>query len=165
MMSAYGTGYIQYTANNSDKYTFASTHYQSLVRLKNLGFELSTDGTDNHLILIKLKNFGITGSKMEKICELVNISLNKNTVPGDKSALSPSGIRIGTSCMTTRNISEDGLKKIALWLKDCVNICIKRQNKYGKKIKDFINNIHLDEDIIKIKEEIISFSKKLDFYN
>ena len=133
--------------------------------LKNLGFELSTDGTDNHLILIKLKNFGITGSKMEKICELVNISLNKNTVPGDKSALSPSGIRIGTSCMTTRNISEDGLKKIALWLKDCVNICIKRQNKYGKKIKDFINNIHLDEDIIKIKEEIISFSKKLDFYN
>ena len=67
--------------------------------------------------------------------------------------------------MTTRNISEDGLKKIALWLKDCVNICVKRQNKYGKKIKDFISNIDLDKDIKKIKKEIISFSKKLDFYN
>ena len=61
----------------------------------------SKDGTDNHLLLIKLKNFGITGGKMEKVCELANISLNKNTVPGDKSALSPMGIRIGTPCMTT----------------------------------------------------------------
>ena len=65
------------------------------------GFELSTGGTENHLLLVKLRNFGITGSKMEKVCELANISLNKNTVVGDKSALSPTGIRIGTAYMTT----------------------------------------------------------------
>ena len=132
--------------------------------LKKLGFELSTDGTDNHLLLIKLKNFGINGSKMEKVCELANISLNKNTVFGDKSALHPSGIRIGTSCMTTRNISKEGLEYIAFWLKQCVNICIKRQNENGQKMKDFLNDIENDSRIVNLKNNIITFCKKLDFY-
>ena len=85
-------------------------------KLKEQGFELSTDGTDTHIILIDLRNFEITG-KMEKVCELVNISLNKNTVYGDKSALSPGGIRIGTSCMTTREMPQDSWDKLAVWLK------------------------------------------------
>jgi len=65
------------------------------------GYTLVSGGTDNHLIVIDTKKSrGVTGSKVEHVCELVDISLNKNTVPGDSSPLSPSGIRIGTPAMT-----------------------------------------------------------------
>lgn len=132
--------------------------------LKSLGFELSTDGTDNHLLLIKLKNFGITGSKMEKVCELANISLNKNCVPGDKSALSPTGIRIGTPCMTTRGMDDMGWTKLAYWLRRCADICVQRQKKFGKKLKDWGKGIEEDDTILELKEEVESYCKGLDFY-
>ena len=130
-----------------------------------LGFELSTNGSDNHLLLIKLKNFDITGSKMEKVCELANISLNKNTVPGDKSALSPSGIRIGTPCMTTRNMKNNGWKLLAKWLKRCVEICQDRQNRYGRKLSLWSQNIENDKNILEVKKEVINYCQNLDFYN
>ena len=123
------------------------------------GFELSTGGTENHLLLIKLKNFGITGSKMEKVCELANISLNKNTVVGDKSALSPTGIRIGTAYMTT--LGFDDWDKLTDWLRRCVDICIKRQEKYGKKLRDWNKDIEIDNDILIIKNEILDCLKNL----
>ena len=134
-------------------------------RLMELGFDLSTKGTDCHLLLIDLKPFKISGSKMERVCELANISLNKNTVYGDKSALSPSGIRIGTSCMTTRSMDKEGWNKLALWLKECVNICIDRQDKYGKKLVDFNVDIENDSNILKLKEEIKIYASSLDFYD
>lgn len=134
-------------------------------RLQSYGFELSTHGTDCHLLLINLKPFNISGSKMERVCELVNISLNKNTVYGDTSALSPSGIRIGTSCMTTRNMDKEGWDKLASWLFECVKICQIRQDKYGKKLKDFNVDIEKDCNIIKLKEEIRAYAYSLDFYN
>jgi glycine hydroxymethyltransferase len=133
--------------------------------LKERGFKLSTDGTDNHILLIDLKNFEISGSKMERVCELVNISLNKNTVYGDTSALSPSGIRLGTTCMTTRQMPEEGWRKLSNWLLKCVNICRDRQVKYGKKLVDFNKDIENDTDIIKIKKEIIDYANTLPFYD
>jgi len=133
------------------------------IKLKEQGFQLSTDGTDTHIILVDLCNFGITGSKMEKVCELINISLNKNTVYGDKSALSPSGIRIGTSCMTTREMPQEGWDKLAIWLKKCVDICLSRQLIFGKKLKDFNKNIENDREIIELKKEVINYSKTLYF--
>ena len=63
------------------------------------GYELSTGGTDNHILLIDLKNKGVSGAKVEFLAECVDISLNKNSVYGDKSAANPSGIRIGTSAL------------------------------------------------------------------
>ncbi len=131
--------------------------------MKNLGFKLSTDGTDNHLVLVDLRNFGITGSKMELVCEMVNISLNKNTVPGDKSALSPSGVRIGTSCMTTRGMED--WKSLAKWLLHCVKICQLRQKEYGKKIRDFKKDIENDERIILLKSIVKGYAKQLQFYD
>ena len=62
--------------------------------LINKGYNISTGGTDNHQILVNLRNKGITGSKIEQICEHVNIYINKNAVYGDKSAMSPGGIRL-----------------------------------------------------------------------
>ena len=100
---------------------------------------------------------------MEKVCELINISLNKNTVPGDKSALSPSGIRIGTSCMTTRQMDKNGWNKVADWLYECVGICLERQNKYGKKLKDWGKDIEKDEKIISLRKEVTDYARQLYF--
>lgn len=126
------------------------------------GFDIVTGGTDNHLLLINLKNFGITGSKMEYVCDKVNISINKNSIYGDKSPLSPSGIRIGLNTMTTRNIDINGLVKISKWLKQIVELCIEYQNKYGKLLKKW----DIDDDIylLKLKEEIFNYASSLDYY-
>lgn len=61
------------------------------------GYKLVTDGTDNHLVLWDLRPQGITGSKMERACDLCHITLNKNAVVGDVSAMTPGGVRIGES--------------------------------------------------------------------
>lgn len=75
-----------------------------------------TDGTDNHLILWDLRPTGITGSKMELACDLCHITLNKNAVYGDASAMTPGGVRIGTPAMTSRGLKEADWEKIAEFL-------------------------------------------------
>jgi len=52
-------------------------------------------GTDNHLVLLDLRPKGLDGARVERVCELSNITVNKNTCPGDKSALNPGGLRLG----------------------------------------------------------------------
>merc|ERR1712151_1493996 len=76
------------------------------------GHKLASDGTDNHLILWDLRPHGLTGSKVEKVCEAASISLNRNAVHGDASSFSPGGVRIGTPAMTTRGCTDDVFKKI-----------------------------------------------------
>ena len=72
--------------------------------LINLGYKIVTGGTDCHIIHLDLKKSpgALSGGKGEHILELVEISCNKNTVPGDMSALNPSGVRFGTPALTTR---------------------------------------------------------------
>ena len=83
-------------------------------KFKSLGMKLISGGTDNHLLLIDLSEFGITGRYLETILDEVNITLNKDTIPGDKlSAKESSGVRIGTAAVTTRGMNEDDCKKIA----------------------------------------------------
>merc|ERR1711972_1224685 len=101
------------------------------------GHKLASDGTDNHLILWDVRPHGLTGSKLEKVCECASISLNKNTVPGDASALSPGGVRIGTPAMTTRGCTAEDFKTIAGFLSRCCEISVKIQTEKGKKLKDF----------------------------
>jgi glycine hydroxymethyltransferase len=67
-----------------------------------------TGGTDNHMVLVDLRNQKLSGSKAEQILEAVGISVNKNTVPGDKSAMNPSGLRFGTPPLTTRAVEPKG---------------------------------------------------------
>merc|ERR1712227_1118445 len=99
--------------------------------LKAKGHKLASDGTDNHLILWDLRPHGLTGSKVEKVCEAASISLNKNTVPGDQSALSPGGVRIGTPAMTTRGCTAEDWKSIAGFLHRCCEISINIQKEKG----------------------------------
>lgn len=63
--------------------------------LQKRGYKIVTDGTDNHLMLWDLRGEGISGAKMEKACDVAHITLNKNAVVGDVSAMNPGGVRIG----------------------------------------------------------------------
>ncbi|KAH6982207.1 serine hydroxymethyltransferase-domain-containing protein [Ilyonectria sp. MPI-CAGE-AT-0026] len=78
-----------------------------------LGYSLVSGGTDNHLVLVDLKPKGIDGARVERVLELCGVASNKNTVPGDRSALKPGGLRLGTPAMTTRGFSAEDFKRVA----------------------------------------------------
>ena len=79
-----------------------------------MGYNLVSGGTDNHLILVDLRNKNLTGKKAEQALESANITLNKNMVPFDtESPFVTSGIRIGSPAMTTRGLDEEAFKKVA----------------------------------------------------
>jgi glycine hydroxymethyltransferase len=78
------------------------------------GFKLVSDGTDNHMMLVDLSNKGITGKDAQAMLDYVLITVNKNAIPFDKeSPFVTSGIRIGTSAVTTRGMNEDDMYDIA----------------------------------------------------
>ena len=89
--------------------------------LKKNGVELVSDGTDNHLMLLKLTNFGITGKELEHRLDEVHITANKNTIPNDpNSPFVTSGVRIGTPAVTARGFKEKEMLLIADWIKDII---------------------------------------------
>merc|ERR1719352_863013 len=118
------------------------------------GHKLATDGTDNHLVLWDLRPHGLTGSKVEKVCEMASISLNRNAVHGDASALSPGGVRVGTPAMTTRGCGAAEFKKIAEFLDRCCQIALKIQSEKGKKLKDFEDGLKDNADVVALRKEV-----------
>jgi glycine hydroxymethyltransferase len=87
--------------------------------LENQGFKILTGGTDNHLMLVDLRGMEISGKELQNRCDEVYITLNKNTVPNDpRSPFVTSGVRIGTSAVTSRGLKETDMEKIAecVWL-------------------------------------------------
>ena len=81
--------------------------------LSNKGFNLVSKGTDNHLILLDLRNKNITGKDAEHLLDQVGITVNKNTVPFDpQSPFVTSGIRIGTPAVTSRGFKEEDMKEV-----------------------------------------------------
>jgi len=122
--------------------------------LKSKGHKLASDGTDNHLVLWDVRPHGLTGGKIEKVCECASISLNRNAVHGDVSALSPGGVRIGTPAMTTRGCGVADFQKIAEFLDRCAQIALKVQKEKGKKLKDFEEGLSDNAEIIALKKEV-----------
>ncbi|MBQ8741529.1 MAG: serine hydroxymethyltransferase [Clostridia bacterium] len=89
--------------------------------LKKNGIELVSNGTDNHLMLLKLTNFGISGKELEHRLDEVHITANKNTIPNDpNSPFVTSGLRIGTPAVTARGFKEKEMLLIADWIKDII---------------------------------------------
>lgn len=83
------------------------------------GFKLLTGGTDNHLMLVDLRNMEVTGKELQNRCDEVYITLNKNTVPDDpRSPFIASGVRIGTPAVTSRGMDENDMREIAqlVWM-------------------------------------------------
>ncbi len=89
--------------------------------LQEQGLKIVTGGTDNHLVLVDLRPYKITGKEAEAALENVGISVNKNTIPGDASALNPSGIRIGTPAITSRGATPQHMQKIADLITQALN--------------------------------------------
>ena len=86
--------------------------------LLNEGFNIVSGGTDNHLMLLDLRPFSITGKEMEHRLDEVHITVNKNAIPGDpESPFITSGIRVGTPAVTTRGFKEEEMKLVAKWMK------------------------------------------------
>lgn len=101
------------------------------------GFDIVSGGTDNHLMLLKLTNMGITGKELEQRLDEVHITANKNTIPNEP--LSPfitSGLRIGTPAVTSRGFKEAEMVKIAKWISDVVNDFENSKERIAEEVKE-----------------------------
>ncbi|KAK5686147.1 Serine hydroxymethyltransferase, cytosolic [Elasticomyces elasticus] len=128
-----------------------------------LGYKLVTDGTDNHMVLLDLKPLGLDGARVEAVLEQVNITCNKNTTPGDKSAITPCGIRIGAPAMTSRGMGEKDFDRIAGYIDRCIKMSKDIQAslpKEANKQKDFKAAVAKKEikEIQELKEEIAAWA-------
>ncbi|KAL3684279.1 hypothetical protein R1sor_002301 [Riccia sorocarpa] len=126
------------------------------------GYKIVTDGTDNHLVLWDLRPLGLTGNKVERVCELAHITLNKNAVFGDSSALAPGGVRIGAPAMTSRGLKEKDFEQIADFLEQAVNITLSLQKQYGKLLKEFNKGLDNNKEIAALKESVENFAASFD---
>jgi glycine hydroxymethyltransferase len=106
-------GYIERVRENSQALAAALTER---------GLTIVTGGTVNHLMLVDLRARGISGADAERALELAGISVNKNTIPGDVSALKPSGIRIGTAAITTRGLQVSHMRQIAGFIMSALHL-------------------------------------------
>ena len=133
------------------------------VEFKRLGHKLVADGTDSHMVLLDLRQHSLDGARVEAVLEQVNIACNKNSIPGDKSALTPCGIRIGAPAMTTRGMSEEDFKRIAGYIHRCIQICKDVQKvlpREANRLKDFKTKVAGGEveEINELKNEISAWA-------
>jgi len=128
--------------------------------LQSKGYTLQSGGTDNHLVLWDLRPQGITGSKLEKVCDAVSITVNKNAVAGDVNAVAPGGVRLGAPALTSRGMKEADFEKIAEFLVRALKIALDIQTTSGKKLQDFLNAIPSHAEIKGLREEVEAFAKE-----
>lgn len=138
------------------------------------GYKLVTSGTDNHIILWDVKSTsGLTGSKIERVLELASITANKNSIPGDTSAINPGGIRLGSPALTSRGLTEEDFDTVAEFLhRGCV-FAVKAQkvaeekSETGKAVmRDFEAILQTDDtlraELDALKKEVESFAANFD---
>ncbi|CAL5870196.1 uncharacterized protein PFLUO_LOCUS4431 [Penicillium psychrofluorescens] len=130
---------------------------------KVLGHKLVSDGTDSHMVLLDLRPKALDGARVEAVLEQINIACNKNSIPGDKSALTPCGIRIGAPAMTTRGMGEEDFKRIARYIDQSINICKTEQAQLPKeanRLKDFKAKVASETvpEILALRREIAQWA-------
>ncbi|KAL8451643.1 hypothetical protein Emed_001805 [Eimeria media] len=127
--------------------------------LQKEGLNLVTGGSDNHLLLIDLKPHGLTGAKLQLVCDTVNITLNKNSIPGDSPAVA-TGVRVGTPAMTTRGFGPAEFKQVAAFIKEAVDICCEIQEHSGKKLADFKQHVKSSlPRIADLRDRVVSLAR------
>ncbi|CAI0464096.1 unnamed protein product [Linum tenue] len=151
----------EYRAYQEQVLSNCSRFSQSLL---DKGYELVAGGTENHLVLVNLKNKGIDGSRVEKVLESVHIAANKNTVPGDVSAMVPGGIRMGTPALTSRGFIEEDFEKVAEFFDAAVKLALKiKADSNGPKLKDFTAALKSDaqqSEIAKLRHDVEEYAKQ-----
>lgn len=133
--------------------------------LMSRGYQLVSGGTDNHLVLVDVKKSReVDGARVERILELACIATNKNTVPGDTSALTPSGIRMGAPALTSRGLKENDFAQVAEFFDRAVEIAKKLKNtEQGKKLKGFREmcavgpSVH--PDLVQLRKDVSTFAE------
>ncbi|EEA20718.1 Serine hydroxymethyltransferase, cytosolic [Talaromyces marneffei ATCC 18224] len=133
------------------------------VAFKEYGYKLVADGTDSHMVLVDLRPNGIDGARVETVLEQINIACNKNAVPGDKSALSPGGIRVGAPAMTTRGLGEEDFKRVVGYIDQAIKISKSIQAslpKEANKLKDFKAKASSETipEILNLRKEISAWA-------
>jgi glycine hydroxymethyltransferase len=118
-----------------------------------LGYDIVTGGTDNHLFLIRVGD----GMKVQKMLEEAEIFVNKNTVPGDESAMKPTGIRIGTCAITTMGMKEQDMSVVATFINRVLSYDLNRgvEKVDREEVIDFVNKLK------SAQEKEISFNKEV----
>uniref|UniRef100_A0A1A8RS10 Serine hydroxymethyltransferase n=1 Tax=Nothobranchius rachovii TaxID=451742 RepID=A0A1A8RS10_9TELE len=111
------------------------------------GYTLVSGGTDNHLVLVDLRPKGIDGARAERVLELVSITANKNTCPGDKSALTPGGLRLGAPALTSRQFKEEEFVQVVDFMDEGFKIALDVKKKTGK-LQDFKNFLLQDPETV-----------------
>jgi glycine hydroxymethyltransferase len=113
----------------------------------NKGYNIVSGGTDNHLMLIDLRNKNISGKKSENALVKADITINKNMVPfDDKSPFITSGIRIGTAAITSRGMKENHMNQIVDW------------------IDSILMNADDEANTLRVKNEVNEFMKQFPLY-
>nr|AHB50507.1 glycine hydroxymethyl transferase [Mayetiola destructor] len=127
------------------------------------GYSIATGGTDIHLVLVDLRSVQITGARAEYILEEISIACNKNTVPGDKSALNPSGIRLGTPALTTRGLVESDIDRVVDFIDRGLKLSKEIGTVCGPKLIDFKEACHSEQfagKIAALRNEVEEFGVK-----
>lgn len=135
--------------------------------LQSRGYSMATGGTDNHLVLWNVREIGLTGSKVEKLLERCSVSVNKNAIPGDKSAVAPGGVRLGTPALTTRGLGEKDFGVVAEFLHRGVQLALQVQEKTGPKLKGFLEALDKPaseggalEEVQSLRRDVEEFSSQ-----
>lgn len=134
--------------------------------LSKYGFNVVSKGTEKHLVLLDLSNFGVGGWHVSWALEMAGIIVNRSTVPGDTaSPYYPSGLRLGTAALTSRGMGKSEMKKIARWIKNVVEHVGEQEipedkEKRGVILKEFKDNLRKDEFLADLNKEVKSLSFK-----
>ena len=130
------------------------------------GFDIVSGGTDKHLVLVDLRNKGLSGWVVAWALEAANIIVNRNTVPNDTALpYYPSGLRMGTPILTTRGMKEKEMIKIVDWINQVVEIVKdeklpKEKKARNKFAKEFRVEVFKNREIKKIGKQVMALAEK-----
>ena len=128
-------------------------------------YELITGGTDNHLMLVNLVPAGTDGNRVQALFDKLHITANKNTIPGDKSAMRPSGMRLGTPALTSRGMDEKDMEKVAQLIDQGIKLSarikksLENTNNF-KEYKEAMNGKEFESEIEEIASQVQSFARE-----
>ncbi|KAF7240271.1 Serine hydroxymethyltransferase, mitochondrial [Varanus komodoensis] len=126
------------------------------------GYTLVSGGTDNHLLLVDLRPKGIDGARAERVLELVSITANKNTCPGDKSALTPGGLRLGAPALTSRQFREADFHKVVEFIDKGIQIGLDVKKKTSK-LQDFksflLEDPEMKQRLSDLRQQVETFAR------
>lgn len=126
------------------------------------GYSLVSGGTDTHLVLVDLRPKGLDGARAERVLELVSITANKNTCPGDRSAITPGGLRLGAPALTSRQFREDDFRRVVDFIDEGVNIGLEVKRKTAK-LQDFKSFLLKDPEtsqrLANLRQQVEQFAR------